>query len=67
MTEVKIKTISDRVYYTTTDLASGDYIKLVMKLGIEYFLPVKDVFNNEVWVKRDEIESFTFIKEANDD
>ncbi|CDR51877.1 hypothetical protein [Staphylococcus schweitzeri] len=67
MTEVKIKTISDRVYYTTTDLASGDYINLVMKLVIEDFLPVKDVFNNEVWVKRDEIESFTFIKEANDD
>lgn len=66
MTEVRIKTISDRVYYTTTDLASGD-IKLVMKLGIEYFLPVKDVFNNEVWVKRDEIESFTFIEEADDD
>ncbi|AWQ91086.1 hypothetical protein CSC52_1497 [Staphylococcus aureus] len=38
-----------------------------MKLGIEYFLPVKDVFNNEVWVKRDEIESFTFIEEADDD
>ncbi|HDE9978296.1 TPA: hypothetical protein PD925_002846 [Staphylococcus aureus] len=67
MTEVRIKTISDRVYYTTTDLASSDYIKLVMKLGIEYFLPVKDVFNNEVWVKRDEIESFTFIEEADDD
>ncbi|MFH6082975.1 hypothetical protein ACHLXL_13590 [Staphylococcus aureus] len=67
MTEVRIKTISDRVYYTTTDLASGDYIKLVMKLGIEYFLLVKDVFNNEVWVKRDEIESFTFIEEADDD
>ncbi|CAM4072385.1 hypothetical protein CD116_00445 [Staphylococcus schweitzeri] len=67
MTEVKIKTISDRVYYTTTDLASGDYINLVMKLVIEDFLPVKDVFNNEVWVKRDEIESFTFIKEVNDD
>ncbi len=67
MTEVKIKTISDRVYYTTTDLASDDYINLVMNLVIEDFLPVKDVFNNEVWFKRDEIESFTFIKEANDD
>ncbi|HEI7629219.1 TPA: hypothetical protein SK863_000075 [Staphylococcus aureus] len=67
MTDVKIKTISGGVYYTTTDLASGDYIKLVMKLGIEYFLPVKDVFNNEVWVKRDEIESFTFIEEADYD
>ncbi|CAC6280890.1 TPA: hypothetical protein ACN8S1_001085 [Staphylococcus aureus] len=67
MTEVKIKTISDRVYYTTTDLASDDYINLVMNLVIEDFLPGKDVFNNEVWVKRDEIESFTFIKEANDD
>ena len=54
MTEVKIKTISDRVYYTTTDLASDDYINLVMNLVIEDFLPVKDVFNNEVWVKRDD-------------
>ncbi|OWT04752.1 hypothetical protein AS568_13035 [Staphylococcus aureus] len=59
--------ITNGVYYTTTDLASDDYINLVMNLVIEDFLPVKDVFNNEVWVKRDEIESFTFIKEANDD
>ncbi|HHM3628879.1 TPA: hypothetical protein ACROOH_000976 [Staphylococcus aureus] len=67
MIEVQITSITGRDYYATTNLASGDYIKLVMKLGIEYFLPVKDVFNNEVWVKRDEIESFTFIEEADDD
>ncbi|HDV4518958.1 TPA: hypothetical protein RIB22_002237 [Staphylococcus aureus] len=66
MTEVKIKTISDRVYYTTTNIAYDNYIELFSKYPTA-FIYVKDEFDNEVWVKTDAIEAITLIEESEDD
>lgn len=66
MTRVKIKTISGRDYYETTNITFDNYIEIFSKYPIP-FIYVKDEFDNEVWVKTDAIEAITLIKESEDD
>ncbi|HHO6498623.1 TPA: hypothetical protein ACRVNB_002796 [Staphylococcus aureus] len=66
MTVVKIRTITGRVYYATTNLTFEKYVENISSIKVRY-IRAKATLNKTSWVKTDVIEAITLIEESEDD